>query len=303
MTISETERAALAGQLRSGRRRGRVPEGRGVEASQALEASYYKDLKKIIDDVSKEIEKIILPILAEGEDSFVKKETVEVQDRGPRGVDLPNFKTKEAARIAEEIRREIEKLRLFFERDIDLYAYFISSRTFEKGSKASRLAFIKDLKETIGVDVSKVLKDEGIESSIRTAVRNNVELIKTIPNEYFDDIENSILQGIDEGKDFFSINADLLELNGQNKRRARVIARDQVGKITGEFNRLRQKELGISHYRWRTAGDESVRSEHKKLNGRRFAWDETPPGGDRPGQAIQCRCVAEPIIAGILGEL
>lgn len=304
MTISETERASLAAQLRTERRRAGTKEGNGVEASPALEASYYRDLLEIVNRITKEVEATLVPVLEENEEKFVEPEPVEtdsVEVVDARGVEIPNFKTKEAAEVSTEIRRLIQTLRDQAQIHLDAYAYFISSRTFIKGSKASRLAFIDDLKSTIGIDVGKILKDEGIESAIRTHVKNNVSLIRTIPEEYFDQIENSILQGINEGTDVFSINEDLLQIEGVSKRRARVIARDQVGKMTADFNKLRQKELGISHYRWGTAEDEDVRSSHKKLNGRRFAWDESPPGGHKPGEDIQCRCVAKPILAGVLG--
>ena len=54
-----------------------------------------------------------------------------------------------------------------------------------------------------------------------------------------------------------------------------------------------QREMGITHYVWRTQGDDKVRSSHAVNNGRIFAWDD-PPATGHPGEDYNCRCVAEP---------
>lgn len=56
-----------------------------------------------------------------------------------------------------------------------------------------------------------------------------------------------------------------------------------------------------THYVWRTAGDDKVRSEHAVNDGKVFAWDE-PPSTGNPGEAFGCRCWAEPYKEDILQE-
>lgn len=48
-----------------------------------------------------------------------------------------------------------------------------------------------------------------------------------------------------------------------------------------------------THYTWRTAGDERVRSSHAANEGRIFAWADAPPIG-HPGTEPNCRCWPEP---------
>lgn len=48
-----------------------------------------------------------------------------------------------------------------------------------------------------------------------------------------------------------------------------------------------------THYIWRTARDERVRSAHAANAGRVFAWGD-PPATGHPGEAARCRCWAEP---------
>ncbi|MFI3242581.1 MAG: minor capsid protein [Alphaproteobacteria bacterium] len=45
-------------------------------------------------------------------------------------------------------------------------------------------------------------------------------------------------------------------------------------------------------YIWRTKSDEKVRSSHAQRDGKTFYWDNPPEGG-HPGEAYNCRCVAE----------
>jgi SPP1 gp7 family putative phage head morphogenesis protein len=77
--------------------------------------------------------------------------------------------------------------------------------------------------------------------------------------------------------------------------RAKLIARDQTSKMNGAMTMLRQTSLGISRYIWQTAGDERVREEHADLDGQAFAWD-APPSEGNPGEPVNCRCVAIPVI-------
>ena len=77
--------------------------------------------------------------------------------------------------------------------------------------------------------------------------------------------------------------------------------------FAGLINQLRQQDLGIERYIWRSRDDEKVRDSHADYDDHVFRWDE-PPAGGHPGQAHNCRCYAEPITPGsrtdaILAEL
>ncbi len=75
----------------------------------------------------------------------------------------------------------------------------------------------------------------------------------------------------------------------------KVIARDQIASLNGPLTQARQQAVGIRHYIWRASGDERVRDLHDEYNGQRFSWDDPPEDG-HPGEAVQCRCVAEAVI-------
>ena len=67
--------------------------------------------------------------------------------------------------------------------------------------------------------------------------------------------------------------------------------------FAGLINQLRQQDLGIERYIWRSQDDAKVRDSHAEYDDQVFRWDE-PPAGGHPGQAHNCRCHAEPIGPG-----
>ena len=63
----------------------------------------------------------------------------------------------------------------------------------------------------------------------------------------------------------------------------------------GNLTELRQTSIGVTDYVWSTSGDERVRPEHAARNGKVYKWSE-PPAGGHPGEDIQCRCRAIPVL-------
>ena len=85
------------------------------------------------------------------------------------------------------------------------------------------------------------------------------------------------------------------------RSKADLLARDQVLKLNAQITQTRQRQAGISEYRWSASNDERVREYHRELDGSIFRWDDPPitnEDGDRnaPGEDYQCRCVAIPIL-------
>ncbi|MCE8511035.1 hypothetical protein KBY28_21550 [Ruegeria pomeroyi] len=68
--------------------------------------------------------------------------------------------------------------------------------------------------------------------------------------------------------------------------------------FAGLINQLRQEDLGIVQYIWRSRDDAKVRDSHAAYDDRVFRWDNPPEGG-HPGEAHNCRCYAEPILPGV----
>ena len=106
--------------------------------------------------------------------------------------------------------------------------------------------------------------------------------------------------------------------------RARLIARDQVGKLNARLTKQRMEDIDVNLYEWRTAGDERVRSTHSPLNRKICSWEDNTVYADSveeavngewkqrsdigafegiPGEDIQCRCTGTPVFAELNQEI
>lgn len=72
--------------------------------------------------------------------------------------------------------------------------------------------------------------------------------------------------------------------------------------FAGLINQLRQEDLGIEQYIWRSQDDAKVRDSHAAYDDRVFRWD-SPPEGGHPGEAHNCRCFAEPISPAVSSDV
>jgi SPP1 gp7 family putative phage head morphogenesis protein len=87
----------------------------------------------------------------------------------------------------------------------------------------------------------------------------NVQLVKKVPQQFFDEVGTRVVQASAPVERAEDLQQDIEDRYGVSESRARLIARDQVGKLYGELNKARQQDLGIERFTWRTVGDERVR--------------------------------------------
>ena len=151
----------------------------------------------------------------------------------------------------------------------------------------------RQLSSTLGVGLPQ--SEPAIPALSSAANRENVrrvrELARTTGNTAAEEASRIIRAGGSPAEARAAIEARFKV----SRSRARVIARDQVNKVNAELTRVRQTAAGITSYIWRTVGDDLVRDTHEEFNGRRFTWASGSPEG-HPGEPINCRCVAEPVV-------
>ena len=177
---------------------------------------------------------------------------------------------------------------------IDNLALRLAQTAIEKNNTAVDQRLISSVKLGVGVDISTALTaGPEITGAMASALTANVELIKSIPQQYFEKLEALVYENFKEGLRFEALADNISHIADVTDSRAKLIARDQTSKMNGEFNKVRQTGLGIAKYQWATAGDERVREDHADNDGQIFSWDDPPPTG-HPGHDINCRCVAVP---------
>lgn len=157
----------------------------------------------------------------------------------------------------------------------------------------------KSLKTVLDVDVFG--GEPFLKSQLENYVEQNVGLIKSVDARYFTEVEEIVFRGARQGLSTQEISATIRKRGNIAKRRSDLIARDQVNKLNGQLSKLRQTDLGVGRYVWRTSLDERVRATHRVREGQIFSWDE-PPGDGHPGEPINCRCYAEPVLEDLIEE-
>jgi len=167
--------------------------------------------------------------------------------------------------------------------------------------QANKAIFERQFSQVLGV--KPFLTESWLAAEMSNYVEQNVTLIKSVHEEYFKNIEFEVLNGVQTGRNTKDIAKAISKRTGASKKRARLIARDQVGKLNSNLASRRAAEVGVKKFRWSTSGDERVRSSHQALNNKIFTYkDGASVDGDSnvlPGQPINCRCVAIPILSTI----
>lgn len=176
----------------------------------------------------------------------------------------------------------------------------------EVEAQATRVAghhrkdLIDSFQSAVGVDISPVLEDADIRPLMDRWRRQNVSLIRTIPQRLHDGLTQRISTTfVDKPFDQQALRQVIAEEGKSSGWNLRRIARDQTNKAVGQLTRARHQQIGVTQYIWRAVQDERVRPEHAALDGTPQSWADPVPGAGYPGDAILCRCKAQPIIEGL----
>lgn len=141
---------------------------------------------------------------------------------------------------------------------------------------------------------------------IDATIAQNVALIRSIPREYFLEVEGMVMRSVQQGRDLAPLAKALRERYGVTKRRAALIARDQNNKATAAMTRVRSLEAGLKEAVWvHSHAGKTPRPSHVKAGRERTRYDIETGWYDpdekkwiQPGELINCRCVGRPIVKG-----
>lgn len=154
--------------------------------------------------------------------------------------------------------------------------------------------------------VSSSLRDEVLNAPIGDVMRQlldeQVTLIKSLPLEAAKRVHELTIKGLEDSTRAKEIAREIYRTGEVTQSRAMLIARTEVARTASKLTEARSKYVGATHYIWRTSHDSDVRSDHRMLDGKVFAWSD-PPVADQhsgarahPGQIYNCRCWPEIIL-------
>ena len=149
--------------------------------------------------------------------------------------------------------------------------------------------FIKKFTSMVSVDVRDLLRSGPIAQALEPRIQDNVNLIRLIAKEHLPKVGEAVKQALkDQPFDRNHLRKYFQSEWGYKDYPLRRIARDQVNKSIGQFNEIRQTQLGIEQYEWLAVGDNRTRPEHQRNSGQTFYWNDPPSDTGHPGDAIQC---------------
>lgn len=197
---------------------------------------------------------------------------------------------------------------------IDSFANRLSAGMIQRANAQNKRQAQAAYKAAFGIDLTGLLGDAVVSEKLNEALKENVDLIKSIQTDFINDIGSKVFTELFDGGRHENLVQLIRERGGVTESRAKFIARDQTSKLNASLTEVRAKELGLDLYRWGGAGDERERTSHSVLNGMLCKYSDPTVYSDddgktwkkrssiggyigNPGEDYQCRCVALPYVS------
>lgn len=205
---------------------------------------------------------------------------------------------------ADALRRSIRKLAAQWTKRFDVASEQLGDYFALSVEKRSSDALRKILRDG-GISV-EFKKTAAMRDVIDATVNANVTLIKSIPSQYFDQVEGAVMRSVQTGRDLAGLVQDLERFSGISRRRAAFIALDQNNKATSAVTTARELALGIDEAEWHHGGGgKEPRPTHVQAGREKVRYKVSTGWYDpavkryiRPGEEPGCRCVGKPVIKG-----
>lgn len=133
----------------------------------------------------------------------------------------------------------------------------------------------------------------------------NAQLIKSLSSEVVPALRDEIVRAVQFGIDPEEAAQRLRDKwsrsgvpirRGNLEPRVRLIVRDQVAKLNADLLRARSEAAGLTHFTWVSMRDSRVRPLHREIDGQDFSFAAGHPTEGRPGEPVNCRCIAVPVV-------
>lgn len=160
--------------------------------------------------------------------------------------------------------------------------------------------------EAVSVDV--FLNDSALLDTVKAEWKaQQSRLVDSIVNTYIEKLQIIVSNAVQRGTAMSEVKEEIKVLLNTTDKRAKFIARNEVGNLNGIITMRRQVDCGIGVYQWSSSHDERVRPSHAEMDGKYFYWNSDkvgeingikvyPAPKYHPCMDYNCRCVALPVI-------
>lgn len=292
-----------------------------VNANAGLRVWYVKELVKLVNVMCKVYEKKIISLYKSNKEQI--KEIAMDDNIGSQSRILLNklnkiygdYYNNKSKKVSEDMVKKTEKM---LRKALEASFYSIVSKLADEESEESKV--IKGIFSQFSPEVlhnkEKFMKAFTVNKRLyyqvdnelkKTITMNNAELIQSIQQEYHKKVSQQVYECIVNGKSEKEL-VDMLRVAGaKTKRRATLIARDQVDKAHSVLYRQELKQNGITKAKWiHIGGGKTDRKTHidkapRGLNGAIFdikkgIYDPAVNKYIQPAELPFCRCSLIPIV-------
>lgn len=228
---------------------------------------------------------------------------------------------------AREVGKELEAVKKNYDFQLSVTAEQIAENWVGKVNRYNREKFMSQMRQTLGIDIGAIV-DEAMKDDLEVMVLEAANYIKSIPDYLVGHVADRVVQhfkGIPMPENR-TLRQQIKEEFKISDGRAKVLARDQTAKMNTAVTAIRQQNLGIDCYIWKTVEDNAVvgkpgglypkptklHRNHYIMNGLLCKWDDANVYSDdkgktwkqrtaemphnHPGDDIMCRCRPAPFI-------
>lgn len=201
---------------------------------------------------------------------------------------------------SQELSKRIKEVARRWIKRFDDMADKIAKQFVESGRSTTDRAMMSAFKDAGWTVDFKMTR--GMQDAMNATIKENVALIKSIPQQYFLEVEGIVMRGFTKGRDLQLITEELQKRYGITSRRAANIARDQSNKLTATTEQARRVELGLFEAEWiHSGGGREPRQSHVKAGKEKRRFDVREGcliDGEYilPGEKINCRCGSRVIL-------
>lgn len=236
-----------------------------------------------------------------------------------RGV-IDGINAELKGRIADEIKAEVAAREDGYRAD-DLSAVLRAIRSLATGNIPG-LSFVRNIGDSVrsaidgnwqkainqAIGVNVALPGTDMSDNIDAWAEENTALITNLAQSYLSKVTTAVNSGFRDGLSWRDISKNIQAETGVAKRRADLIARDQVATMNMQVTKQRAADLDIKQFVWRTMEDQRVRGNpsgrypkanpsHYVRNGKTYNWSDGAGARDSfPGSGINCRCYAQNVV-------
>lgn len=228
---------------------------------------------------------------------------------------------------ASDVGKQLEEIRKRYDFQISMVADQVAQNWVGKVNAWNKQKFMDNMRQALGIDIGAIV-DEAMKKDLDLMIWEATTYIKTIPSYLVGRVGQRVLQHFkgEPMPENRTLRQQIKEEFKVSDGRAKVLARDQTSKMNTSLTAIRQTELGIDWYVWKTAEDERVvgrpgglypkisklhrnhylmqnllcqwkdPSVYSDDNGKTWKKRKPEMPQNHPGEDIMCRCRAAPYI-------